>query len=199
MPCKRRRANGSSITANPCTGFHIIIYGQVKLGHIALGGEKVIEIFGPGQSFGEATMFLDRPHIASAHAPGDIMLLHVAKNVVFDESCRGPCLRTQDDVGARPAPASLASDVVEAYSLRRASSVRSATCCAMSPKILQHAGHPGRRSSFPPKGKCLALRLNMTPEHFARIARLVDGRPDRSQREERSHLRDSERLRIHTV
>ena len=36
-------------------GFHVIIYGQIKLAFISAGGdEKVVEILGPGSSFGEA-------------------------------------------------------------------------------------------------------------------------------------------------
>src|SRR5690606_34183875 len=46
----------------PCVGFHVIVYGRVKLGFVSpQGTEKVIEILGPGQSFGEAAMFLDHP------------------------------------------------------------------------------------------------------------------------------------------
>ncbi|HLS57945.1 MAG TPA: cyclic nucleotide-binding domain-containing protein, partial [Zeimonas sp.] len=40
---------------DPCVGFHAVMYGQVKLGFLSpQGTEKVIEILGPGQSFGEA-------------------------------------------------------------------------------------------------------------------------------------------------
>ena len=41
---------------DPCEGFHSILYGQVKLAFISpQGQEKVIEILGPGKTFGEAT------------------------------------------------------------------------------------------------------------------------------------------------
>src|SRR6188768_1104113 len=42
----------------PCKGFHYVAYGQVKLALVtAAGAEKVIEILGPGRTFGEAVMF----------------------------------------------------------------------------------------------------------------------------------------------
>ncbi|MGE0876777.1 MAG: Crp/Fnr family transcriptional regulator, partial [Burkholderiales bacterium] len=63
-----------------CTGFHVVVYGQVKLGFTSPQGiEKVVEIVHPGQSFGEALMFLDKPYIVFAQALSDAMLLHVAK------------------------------------------------------------------------------------------------------------------------
>jgi CRP-like cAMP-binding protein len=38
-----------------CEGFHVIVYGQIKLAfNAADGAEKVVEIMGPGQSFSEA-------------------------------------------------------------------------------------------------------------------------------------------------
>ena len=37
----------------------------------------MVEIIRPGQSFGEALMFLDKPYIVFAQALADSMLLHV--------------------------------------------------------------------------------------------------------------------------
>src|SRR3990172_1507811 len=71
-------AKGEAVfhAGDPCTGFHIVVYGQVKLGfNSPQGGEKVVEIIGPGQSFGEALMFLEKPYIVFAHALHDTMLL----------------------------------------------------------------------------------------------------------------------------
>src|SRR4029079_14795997 len=42
---------------DPCVGFHLVVYGQVKLAFLSpQGGEKVVEIVAPGYSFGEALM-----------------------------------------------------------------------------------------------------------------------------------------------
>ena len=68
-----------------CTGFHLVIYGQVKLSFVTpQGSEKVIEIVGPGFSFGEALMFMERPYIVMAQTLADSLLLHVSKQAVFD-------------------------------------------------------------------------------------------------------------------
>lgn len=61
---------------DPCTGFHLVVYGQVKLGFSSPQGvEKVLEIVRPGQSFGEGLMFLDKPYLTYAQALSDSMLL----------------------------------------------------------------------------------------------------------------------------
>ena len=79
---------GQSIVqcGDPCTGFHVVVYGQVKLAFTSPQGvEKVVEIIRPGQSFGEALMFLDSPTSCSPRRLADSMLLHVAKHAVLDE------------------------------------------------------------------------------------------------------------------
>ena len=76
---------------DPCTGFQVLVYGQAKLGFTSPQGvEKVVEIVRPGQSFGEALMFLDEPYIVFAQALSDSMLLHIAKHAVFEELARDP-------------------------------------------------------------------------------------------------------------
>src|SRR5678816_2182253 len=87
---------GQSIVqcGDPCTGFHVVVYGQVKLAFTSPQGvEKVVEIVRPGQSFGEALMFLDKPYVVFAQALADAMLLHVAKQAVFEELGPNPFAR----------------------------------------------------------------------------------------------------------
>ncbi|MBF1163969.1 MAG: cyclic nucleotide-binding domain-containing protein, partial [Dechloromonas agitata] len=63
-----------------CTGFHLLVFGQVKLAFTSSqGNEKIVEIIQQGQSFGEAIMFLDRTYIVFAQALQDSMLIHVPK------------------------------------------------------------------------------------------------------------------------
>lgn len=65
---------------DPCVGFHVVVFGQIKLAFSSPhGAEKVVDIIGPGQSFGEALMFTDRPYVVYAQALKDSMLLHVSK------------------------------------------------------------------------------------------------------------------------
>jgi len=66
-------------------GFYVIVFGQVKLAFpSSSGNEKVIEIIGPKQSFGEAVMFMDRPYPVFAESLADSLLLHIASQAVFE-------------------------------------------------------------------------------------------------------------------
>ena len=76
---------------DPCVGFHVVVYGQVKLAFSSPhGAEKVVDIIGQGQSFGEALMFMERPYIVYAQTLADSMLVHVSKETVFAELDRDP-------------------------------------------------------------------------------------------------------------
>ena len=61
---------------DPCTGFHLILSGQIKLAFTSAdGNEKVVDILHPGKSFGEAVMFMDKPYVVMAQALSDATLL----------------------------------------------------------------------------------------------------------------------------
>lgn len=155
---------------DPCTGFHLVVYGQVKLGFTSPQGvEKVVEIVRPGQSFGEALMFLDAPYIVFAHALADSMLLHISKQAVLDELARGPGFARRMLAGLSRRLHGLVRDV-EAYTLRSSqervigyllADVADAGDASDSGKPVQVHLSPGK--------SVIASRLNMTPEHFSRI------------------------------
>jgi len=76
---------------DPCRRFHIVVFGQVKLVLQAPGGgEKVVELIGPGMSFGEPVLCLDKPYMVSATTLADSPLLRVARDVVYAETERDP-------------------------------------------------------------------------------------------------------------
>ena len=59
---------------------HVVAMGSVKLSIPGLNGhEKVVEIFTAGQSFGEASMFLDSPHLVQATMLEDSLIVEIAK------------------------------------------------------------------------------------------------------------------------
>lgn len=150
-----------------CTGFHAVIYGQVKLAFTsAQGSEKIVEIIGPGYSFGEALMFMDKPYIVAAQALNDTLLLHVAKSTVLTELERDPLFARKMLAGLSRRLHSLICDV-EAYSL-----------CSGTQRVigylLQHGTDTdtqidGMEIILPFSKAVLASRLNLTPEHFSRI------------------------------
>ncbi len=151
---------------DPCNGFHLVVYGQVKLGVISPQGiEKVIDILGPGQSFGEAVMFLEQPHIVFAQALADTMLLHVAKQVVFEELARDAGFARRMLSGLSRRLRGLVRDV-EAYTLRSGQERVIGYLLADVPETAN--GEPVEVQLTPGKS-VIASRLNMTPEHFSRI------------------------------
>ena len=149
-----------------CTGFHVVVYGQVKLGFTSQQGvEKVVEIIRPGQSFGEALMFLDQAYIVFAQALADTMLLHVAKQVVFDELAREPGFARRMLSGLSRRLHGLVRDV-EGYTLRSGQERLIGYLLADAPDPANGEGVDVHLSAG--KG-VIASRLNMTPEHFSRI------------------------------
>ncbi len=151
----------------PCVGFHVIVYGRVKLGFVSpQGTEKVIEILGPGQSFGEAVMFLDRPYPVNAECLADSLLLHISKAVIDAELARDMRLARRMLAGLSRRLVSLVHDV-EAYSLR---SGMQRVIGYLLRDIDQHEDlTPPIRIVLDTSKGVIASRLNLTPEHFSRI------------------------------
>jgi len=191
LACRVAKGEAVFHAGDPCTGVHIVVYGQVKLGfNSPQGGEKVVEIIGPGQSFGEALMFLEKPYIVFAHALHDTMLLHVARHCVFSELARDPAFSRKMLSGLSRRLHSLVKDV-EAYSLR-SSAERVIGYLLRDEDALAEVELSAGKS-------VVASRLNMTPEHFSRVLHElsaaglidVDGRT--------VHIRDLEGLRGYQV
>ena len=148
---------------DPCVGFHIVIYGQVKLAFTSPdGNEKVVEIIGPGHSFGEALMFMEKPYIVTAQALADTLLLHVSKEAVFSELERDPKFARKMLAGLSRRLHGLISDV-EAYSLS------SGAQRVIGYLLKSDAQQDGDQITLTVSKTVLASRLNLTPEHFSRI------------------------------
>lgn len=160
-----RVARGGAIfqRGDPCLGFHLVVYGQVKLAFVsANGAEKVVDLIGPGLSFGEAIMFMGKPYIVSAHAMEDTLLLHVTREVVLDEIARDPALACKMLAGLSLRMHGLMSDL-ESYCLR------SGTQRAIGYLLKDESLRNGAEVHLPVAKAVVASRLNLTPEHFSRI------------------------------
>jgi CRP-like cAMP-binding protein len=150
---------------DPCNGFHLVVYGQVKLAFVSSqGGEKIVEVIGPGHSFGEALMFMDKPYIVMAQTLADTMLLHVSKRVIYEELERDPPLARKMLAGLSQRLHSLISDL-EAFSLQ------SATERVIGYLLREEArgGSDDHVVTLSTPKSVIASRLNVTPEHFSRI------------------------------
>ena len=156
-----------------CEGFHVILYGQVKLFVTSpQGSEKVIEIMGPGISFGEAILFMDSPYVISAQALKDSLLLHVSKTLVFDEIERDPRFARRLLAGMSRKLHQLIRDV-EAYSLR--SGVERVIGFLLREDELSEGSERSTSVTLPANKMIVASRLNLTPEYFSRILHELEG------------------------
>jgi CRP-like cAMP-binding protein len=145
-------------------GLHIVILGQVKLSIPSpQGSEKVVHMAGPGTSFGEAVVFLDRPYPVSALATQDSIVLMVGKETLLGAINHSPTL-------ARKMLASLSMrlheliDDMETCTMR--TSLQRVVC------YLSHQA-PGDASSgysiaLSTSKQTVASQLNLAPETFSR-------------------------------
>ena len=183
---------------DPCTGFHLVVYGRIKLSVTSpAGSEKVVEIINPGFSFGEAVMFMERPYFVTAQSLADSMLLHVGRDVVFDGLARHPTLARRMLAGISRRLHGLVSDV-ESYTLKSGTQRVVGYLLRTDTEAQgegEGEGEDARRVALPIAKAVLASRLNLTPEHFSRILHElaerglidIDGR--------NIEIRDLERLR----
>ena len=152
---------------DPCTGFHLLVYGQVKLAFTSpQGSEKVVEILTQGQSFGEAVMFMEKPYIVFAQALTDSLLLHISKSAVFAELERDHNLCRKMLAGMAMRLHQLMNDV-ESYSLHSGKQRIIGYLLRELPESEQN-GNNVTLTLLANKG-AIASRLNLTQEHFSRI------------------------------
>ncbi|MEP7180741.1 MAG: Crp/Fnr family transcriptional regulator [Betaproteobacteria bacterium] len=151
-----------------CSGFHLVVFGQVKLSFVtSQGSEKVVEIIGPGYSFGEALMFMETPYLLMAQTLADSLLLLVSKQTVFDELQRDPQFAKRMLAGLSRRLHGLITDV-ESYSMQ------SGTQRVIGYLLRQDVERADDTTesytvTLPTSKAIVASRLNLTPEHFSRI------------------------------
>jgi len=156
---ERQVARGTVLfqRGDACSGFYLVVYGQVKLAFVSPGGaEKVVEIISAGHSFGEAVMFMDKPHIVSAQTLVDSLLLHVAKETVFEEIAGNPQFSRKMLAGLSRRMHGLICDV-EAYSLR--SGAQRVIGYLLESSACEH----DERFDLQVSKTVIASRLNLTP------------------------------------
>lgn len=149
-----------------CAGFHVVVQGRVKLVlESSDGAEKVMEICGPGQSFGEAVMFLQKPYYVSAEVLEPSLLLHIGKGAVFAEIDGNPDFAKRMLAGLSMRLHHLVGDL-ESFTLRDGTH-RVATYLLEAKDEGVPVGPFEVR--LPVSKGVLASKLNITREHFSRI------------------------------
>ncbi|MEW6513189.1 MAG: Crp/Fnr family transcriptional regulator [Pseudomonadota bacterium] len=150
---------------DPAHGFYVVVYGQVKLAFPSCNGnEKVVDIIGALQSFGEAVMLAQQPYPVFAQALADSLLVFVTRESVFALLESEPGFARRMLIGLALHNHSLVHDI-ESYTLR--TSTERVIC-----HLLHHcAADAGDRAeiALPTSKQITASRLNLTPETFSRI------------------------------
>ena len=146
-------------------GFYVVVHGQIKLAFSSpQGHEKVVSIVGPGQSFGEAVMFMERPCPVFAQALEDTRLLYIAKQGIFAAIDHDSAFARRMLAGLSMRLHGLIRDV-EDYSLHSSTQ-------RVIGFLLQLAGTPASgpvEFELPASKHVIASRLNLTPETLSRI------------------------------
>ena len=198
-----RVARGETLfhRGDPVAGTYIVCYGRVKLSFVSpTGVEKVIEIIEQGQSFGEAVMFLDVPHVVTAQTLADSLLLLVPKEILFENIDREPGFARRMLAGLSRRLHQLVADV-EAYSTRSGTERLIGYLLHDCVGAGADDGATERQGSIdielPVAKGVIASRLNLTQEHLSRILHDLSALELIEVHGRRIHVRDVERLRRH--
>ena len=152
---------------DPCTGFYVLVYGQIKLAISSpQGTEKVVEIIQPGHSFGEAIMLLDKSYFIYAEALVDTLVLHVAKETIYAELQKDYSFGRKMLAGMAMRTHQLMTDV-EVYSLH--SGTQRVIGYFMHELLESQHGEEHVVLELSSSKGVIASRLNLTQEHFSRI------------------------------
>lgn len=173
----RRLADGATVVPAPCgttiyregavcTGLHFVVSGQVKLSlQNGSGQEKVVQLAGEQESFGEAALFLGERYCLTAEALVDTTVLHVAREAVLAEAERS---------------AVFSGRIIRELSRQVRQRTFDLQCCLLLngtqrvTRFLLDQLPDGVNGStaevaLPAKKGIIASRLNLTHEHFSRI------------------------------
>ena len=156
---------GTSIfnRGDAAVGLYILLEGQLKLGVTSpQGTEKIISIVSPGESFGEAILFLERQFPVYAQAILDSQVLLVPKNLIFS-------MLDHDPMFARKMLAGLSIRMHQLVQDIEMLSLQSCTQRFIGYLLQISADAPDASNITLPASKTtIASLLNLTPETLSR-------------------------------
>jgi CRP-like cAMP-binding protein len=146
-------------------GIHLMVAGQAKLFlPTSQGAEKVIAMANPGDAFGEAVVFLDKPVPVSAQATVDSVLLLVSKDALLAVVDRNPLF-------ARKMLASISLRLHELMADMETCTLMNSVqrvVCFLSHQTPEQ-NPPQYEVRLDTSKQTLASRLNLAPETFSRV------------------------------
>jgi len=156
---------GTSIfnRGDAAVGLYILLEGQLKLGVTSpQGAEKIISIITPGESFGEAILFLERQFPVYAQAILDSQVLLVPKSLIFS-------MLDNDHLFARKMLAGLSIRMHQLVQDIEMLSLQSCTQRFIGYLLQISADAPdGSKITLPTSKTTIASLLNLTPETLSR-------------------------------
>ncbi len=150
-------------------GFFVLLEGRVNLAFPSeLGSERVLEVIKPGETFGDALMFLQRPYPVFAQAIAESSLLAIPEQAISN-------LLEKDCGFARKMLAGISVRLHELVSNLEACSMRSSAqrvACMLLHYAPQQSGQR-YDVELPTAKHTLASQLNLTPETFSRVLHVL--------------------------
>lgn len=162
--CTLRRGESLFRQGDPATGLYVVVHGEIKLvSRTPPRGARLSGVVGPGQSFGEPMMFLERPMVVEAQACGDALVLHVPKTALFAEIERCPAFAHRVIAGLSLRIESLVRELAR----RSGGSGRA----RFADYLLRRAAAGADTVTLPAPKAEIASQLDLTAEHFSRLLR----------------------------
>ncbi|MEI2636648.1 MAG: Crp/Fnr family transcriptional regulator [Methylotenera sp.] len=145
-------------------GFYLLLEGQIKLGVISpQGDEKVIGLIQPGESFGEAVLFLERSFPIYAQATLNSKVLLITRDAIFDILDNDVTVVRRMLAGISARNRQLVNDI-ESISLQNSTQ----RLIGYLLQISTNSSNPAR-VELPANKLTIASMLNITPETLSRI------------------------------
>lgn len=150
-------------------GFYVLLEGRITLAFPSeQGAERILEVIKPGETFGEALMFLGHPYPVFSQASVDSRLLDIPEQAINNLLDRDTQLAKKMLAGISIRLHELVSNL-EACSMR--SSAQRVAC------MLQHAAPTKGAQEYdvqlPAAKHVVASQLNLTPETFSRVLHVL--------------------------
>lgn len=148
--------------------FYVVLGGRVKIFKLSAGGgEQILHLYGPGQSFGEAAMWVQRHYPAQAQTLEDSTLLVITRQTLRAQIVSDPDL-------AMGMLAGLSSKLQEFNALIGQLSLKDVPARLASHLLDLARRGDGRRLKLAQTKRELAGQLGTVPETLSRaFARLV--------------------------
>lgn len=169
-------------------GFFAVVYGEIRL---ARDG-RLVNLIGPGRTFAEPVMYLEKPYHLDASALKDSLVVQLAKPVVLAEIERNPkfARRVIVDLARR---VEMMVRELETYALGSAVQRLISYLLRDAPP----AAPGGFEMTLPMAKSALASRLNLSAEHLSRMLGELQARGLLEVRGRRIRIPDLPRLRGH--